>query len=337
MILPGAFVGRVFDTVVVGAGPTGLACAIDGGRRGLDVLVVEKGTVVNTVVGYPADMTFFSTPELLEIGGHPFTPLGIRPKRVEAIHYYQGVVRAEALQLLLNCRVIAVEKGADGLFNVSTDRGPVRARTVVLSTGYFDTPNPLGVPGHDLPHVYYRYHEPYPFYGRDVLVIGGRNSAVEAALDLWRHGVRVTMVHRGAELGRGVKYWVRPDIENRIANREIPMHLNTVVESIHLDRVDLFSATTGERWSIPCAAVFAMIGHRPDVGLFDACGVAYDPETLIPRFNAATFETDRPGLYLAGSVICGCRTWEVFIENGRAHAAIVMEQIGASLQRNAVR
>lgn len=331
MILSETTAGHLFDTLVIGAGPTGLACAIEGKRRGLDVVVVEKGTVVNTVVGYPTDMTFFSTPELLSIGGHPFTTLGVRPKRAEAIHYYQGVARAEGLQLLLGCRVIAVERGDDGLFTVGTERGPIRARTVVVATGYFDTPNPLEVPGSDLPHVHYRYHEPYSYYGRDVLVIGGRNSAVEAALDLWRHGVRVTMIHRGSELGRGVKYWVRPDIENRIANGEIPMHWNTVVERIEPERVDLLTTATGERWSMPCSAVFAMIGHRPDIQLLESCGIPYDPETLIPVFNPETFETATPRLYLAGSVICGCRTWEVFIENGRAHAGVVMEEIASAL------
>lgn len=335
----------LYDLIVVGAGPAGLACAIDAMRRGLDVLVLEKGTVVNTVVGYPVGVTFFSTPELLSIGGYPFTTPNMRPTREEAIQYYRGVVRASGVRIELDCLVLAIapESGAEAEgggsgdaprpLRITTDHGDYRARFVVLATGYFDHVNLLGVPGEELPKVHHYYREPYHYFDKDVLVIGGRNSAVEAALDLWRHGACVTMIHRGAEFHRGVKYWIRPDIDNRIKSGEIRMLWRTEVTAIEPERVLLRNNETGETSELPNRAVFALIGYRPDAGLMAACGVDFDPATLVPAFDPVTLESNVPGLYIVGSVACGCKTWEIFIENGREHAAIVAAEVAGRLGR----
>jgi thioredoxin reductase (NADPH) len=322
---------RTADIAIIGAGPTGLACALGAKERGLDHVVIDKGTIVSTIVGYPINMTFFSTPDKLELGSMPFTSPNFRPSRLEAIEYYRGVVRKGGLNLSLHNRVGSVER-LDGEFVVHTERGDLRARNVVLATGYFENTNRLGIEGEDLPKVRHYYREPFEHYDQEVLVIGGRNSAVETALDLFRHGVRVTMIHRGDALGRGVKSWIRPDIENRIANNDIAMHWRTVAAEIRPESVLLERLDDGSCLEIPNDAIYAMIGHRPDVALMEACGIEYDPETLIPVFNPETFESNVPGLFIAGSVACGCKTWEIFIENGRAHAGVVIGEIARRME-----
>lgn len=317
----------LYDILIVGAGPTGLACALEARRRGLSHIVLDKGTLVNTIVGYPTQMTFFSTPERLELGEMPFTSPNIRPTRVEAIEYYRGVARKGGLNLALHNRVLGAER-RDDIFHITAERGNYRARNLVIATGYFDTTNRLNIPGEDLPRVSHYYREPFEHYDQDVLVIGGRNSAVEAALDLYRHGARVTMIHRGDAFGSGLKYWVRPDIENRIASGEIMMHWRTELEAITPASV-LLRAAGGERLELPNDAVYALIGYRPDVSLLDACGVRYDAVTLIPEHDPLTFETNVPCLYIAGSVACGCKTWEIFIENGRQHALTIVAEIAS--------
>jgi len=324
---------RQYDIVIIGAGPTGLACALHAQSHGLSHLVLDKGTLVNTIVGYPTGMTFFSTPEKLELGAMPFTSPNVRPTRVEAIEYYRGVARKGGLNLSLHDMVSDIAPGPEG-FVVHAATGSYRARYVVVATGYFDNVNALGVPGEDLPKVRHYYREPFEHYEQDVLVIGGRNSAVEAALDLYRHGARVTMVHRRDAFGGGVKFWVRPDIDNRIAAGEITMHWNSEVEAVTPSGVLLRNNLDGTRTELPNDVIYAMIGYRPDVALLAACGVEYDPETLIPAYDPATFETNVPNLFIAGSVACGCKTWEIFIENGREHARhIVAEIAGRGLAR----
>jgi thioredoxin reductase (NADPH) len=325
-----------YDLVIIGGGPSGLACALEAKRRGLDYIVLEKGTVVNTIVGYPTFMTFFSTPDLLELGDMPFTSPNFRPTRVEAIEYYRGVVRKGGLNISLQDLVQHVQPFPGGEFMVRAQKGDCYARYIVLATGYFDNTNKLGVLGETLAKVHHYYQEPFAHYGQDVAVIGGRNSAVETALDLYRHGARVTLIHRGGEFGRGVKYWVRPDIDNRIKKGEIRVMWNTEVESIHLGGIIVRNNLTDEREEFANDAVFAMIGYRPDVGLLDVCGIRYDPETLIPEFDPATFETNIPNFFIAGSVACGCKTWEIFIENGRAHATVVIDEIARRHQESKV-
>jgi thioredoxin reductase (NADPH) len=318
---------NVCDLVIIGAGPSGLACALEAEKRGIDYIVLEKGTLVNTIVGYPTYTTFFSTPELLELGDMPFTSPNFRPTRVEAIEYYRGVARKGGLNISLHNRVIRVERLNNGDLLVHAARGSYQARYVVLATGYFDNTNRLNVPGEDLPKVHHYYKEPFDYFRQNVLVVGGRNSAVEAALDLYRHGAHVTMIHRGSDFGTKVKYWIRPDIDNRIKNDEITMHWNTVVERVSENSVVLRNTLSGEHQEIANDAVFAMIGYRPDEALMSSCGINYDPETLVPVYDPDTFETNIPNLFLAGSVACGCKTWEIFIENGRQHAAIVVQEI----------
>lgn len=321
-----------YDIAIVGAGPTGLACAIEAERLGLRSITIDKGTLVNTIVGYPTGMTFFSTPDLLELGSYPFTSPNFRPNRVEAIAYYRGVARASMVNLSLHNRVHGVESLERGGFYVRTDDGDLHARFVVIATGYFDHPNGLDVPGAELPKVNHYYREPYDYLQQQVLVIGGRNSAVETALDLYRNGAHVTMIHRGDRFGDGVKYWVRPDIENRIKKGEIGIFWNTEVARIEEKSVTLIDNRSGVQQQLPNDVVFAMVGYRPDVTLLETCGVRYDPETLIPEFNPSTFETNVPGLYIAGSVACGCKTWEIFIENGRQHAGVVVGEIDRRIQ-----
>jgi len=319
------------DIVVVGAGPTGLAVGLEAVARNLSHVIVEKGTVVNTIVGYPVGMTFFSTPELLELGAVPFTTPHVRPTREEAIQYYRGVARAGALRFSLGNRVLSVDR-LESAFVVHTEHGPIYGRRVVIATGYFDHPNPFDVAGSDLPKVHRYYREPYKHFDQDVVVVGGRNSAVEAALDLWRHGARVTVVHRGADFGRSVKYWIRPDIDNRVRRGEIAARFTSEVVSIDVESVSIRDVGADTVTRLSNDAVYALIGYRPDVDLLTACGIAYDADTLIPTHSASTFETNVPGVYIAGSVGCGCRTWEIFIENGRHHASVVVADIARSLK-----
>lgn len=321
----------LLDIIIVGAGPTGLACAVEAARRGLRHVVLEKGAVANTIIGYPTRMTFFSTVDKLSIGGIPFTSPDARPSRDEAIAYYQGVAASEKLDIRLGQRVESVERSDNDLFTVRTDREELTARTVVLATGYFDNTNRLDIPGEDLPHVHHYYKEPYSFFGRRVVVIGGRNSAVETALDLWRHNAAVTMIHRGAELGKSVKYWIRPDIENRITDGEIAVRWRTEAVAIGDGWIDVRNIDDGIVERLDADAIIAQIGYRPDEELFRRCGIAYDPETLVPRYDPRTFETNVDGLFLAGSIACGCKTWEIFIENGREHAVTVVNEIAARM------
>ena len=325
-------VTRTLDTVdllVVGAGPIGLACAVEARRAGLTARVVEKGAVVNSILGYPAQMEFFSTAELLEIGGHPLATRRYKPLREEAIDYYRGVAWNEALDLRLGERVTAID-GQAGAFSVATDRGAHgpdvhRARAVVLATGFFDQPNRLGVPGEDLPHVTNYYREPYPYSGRDVVVIGAKNSAARAALDIHRHGGRVTLVVRGPEVSPSVKYWQRPDLVNRIAEGSIAACFGTTVERISPTHVHVLTPD-GPR-ALPADAVLSMIGYQPDFAFLAAAGVATEGEMRTPVVDADTMESARPGVYLAGTVCGGLQTSRWFIENGRIHAA----QIAAHL------
>lgn len=321
-----------YDVAVIGAGPTGLACGLRAVREGLRHIIFDKGTIVNTIVGYPTYTMFFSTPERLSLEDLSFTTPNFRPTRAEAIAYYRGVAESADLNLRLHTAVDRVEREGE-FFRVNTSGGDVLARAVVLATGYFDNTNRLGVPGEELPHVSHYYKEPYPYYDTDVLVIGGRNSAVEAALDLYRNGARVTMIHRREGFSKSVKYWIRPDIENRIASGEITMLWETEVARIEQGRATVRNNRTGEESVVRADAVFALIGYRPDEQMLQRCGIAYDPETLVPQFDPETFETNVPGLFLAGSVACGCKTWEIFIENGREHARTVVTGIARRLRQ----
>src|ERR1700731_838860 len=273
-----------YDVICVGAGPTGLACAIEAKRAGLRPLVIDKGVLCNSIYHYPVNMVFFTTPELLEIGDLPFVSAAEKPNRVEALKYYRKCVEHYDLNLRLGEMVTRVE-GSDGDFRVhtKTQDGAMEqyeARKLIVATGYYDLPNRLGVPGEDLPHVSHYYTEPHPFWQQDVVVIGGKNSAAEAALDLYRSGARVTLVHRRAELGSTIKYWVRPDIENRIKAGQIKALFNTQVVRITSEFVHV-TGPDGDK-KLSAVEVFALTGYHPDFDFLRQLGVKLDSEKNKP-------------------------------------------------------
>ena len=324
---------RSFDAIVVGAGPTGLACGIELQQRGVKTMLIEKGCVVNSIYHYPTNMTFFTTPELLEIGNIPMTSLNEKPNRAEALKYYRRVADHYQLDIHQYEKVDRIT-GSDGDFQVATtDRfgcaHVYHSRKIVLATGYYDVANRLGVPGEDLPKVLHYYKEPHPYYNHDVLVVGAKNSAAIAALELWWTGARVTLVHRGPHISRAVKYWIKPNIENRIKFKDIPAYFNSHVTEIKPDSVVL-STPEGEI-SLKNDFVFALIGYRPDVDFLNSVGIVFDAETKRPRTDPETLESDRAGIYLAGVIVAGMHTNEIFIENGRHHGQAIAKSIALKL------
>ncbi|GAA3947052.1 YpdA family putative bacillithiol disulfide reductase [Hymenobacter algoricola] len=318
-----------FDAVVIGAGPVGLACALEIQRRGLTVCVVDKGALVNSLVGYPTNMEFFSTPELLEIGGYPFPTAHYKPLREDALDYYRRVAAGENLTLRLYEQVLALE-GTPGAYEVVTTKGRLAARFIVVATGFFDVPNRLGVPGEELPHLSYYYKEPYAHVGQEVVVIGAKNSAAKAALQLARAGARVTLLVRGAAISESVKYWIRPDLLNRIAEGRIRALFSTTIESIDADAVQVLTPDGPQ--AVPAHFVYALTGYQPDYRLLTALGIDCRTDAArTPWHNEETFETNRPGVYMAGTVCGGLNTSRWFIENGRHHAAVIAAQLFAPL------
>jgi thioredoxin reductase (NADPH) len=322
---------ELFDVLVVGAGPTGMACAIEAQRIGLRAVLVDKGCLVNSLFHYPANMTFFTTPELLEIGDIPFSSPNQKPNRSEALEYYRKVADHYSLDIRQYERVDRVE-GTDGDFRVHTiDRFETihvhHSQKLVIATGYYDLPNYMNIPGEDLSKVAHYYHEPHAYYDNDVLVIGGKNSAAIAALELWRHGSRVTIVHRGAGMHKNVKYWILPDIENRIRNQEIAAFFNSTVLEIR-ERSVLLQTPAGQI-EIPNDFVFALTGYHPDYDFLKALGIQISGGECRPACNTETLESNVAGIYLAGVIVAGARTSEIFIENGRFHG----RQIASDLAR----
>jgi thioredoxin reductase (NADPH) len=319
----------IFELLIVGAGPTGLACAIEAQKAGLSAVIVDKGCVCNSLFHYPAHMTFFTTPELLEIGGIPFPSPHTKPNRNEALQYYRRIADLYKLDIRQYHRVERV-RGRDGAFNVQTiDRfgrsGSIHARKLVIATGYYDLPNYLHIPGESLSKVHHYYFDPHPFFGTDVLVVGGKNSAAIAALELWRGGARVTLVHRDAEIDPGVKYWIRPDIEKRIQDRQIDAYFSSRLVEITPDTV-VIETPEGQK-IIKNDFVFAMTGYHPDYQFLESMGIRLQGEERRPMCNPETLESNVPGIYLAGVIVAGSRTNEIFIENGRFHG----RQIAAAL------
>ncbi len=311
----------IFDLLVVGAGPTGMACAIEAQKAGLRVVMVDKGCICNSLFHYPSHMTFFTTPELLEIGGIPFPSPNPKPNRNEALQYYRHVAAYYKLDVRQYNRVDRVT-GADGNFIVHlVDRfgraGALRARKLAVAIGYYDRPNYLHIPGESLSKVHHYYFDPHPYFGMDVLVIGGKNSAAIAALELWRSGARVTLVHRDAEMHQHVKYWIRPDIENRIKNHDVKAYFQSEVVEITPDSVII--QTPQGRETVKNDFVFAMTGYHPDFEFLEALGIRLEGEDRLPVCNSETLESNVPGIYLAGVIVAGARTNEIFIENGRHH------------------
>jgi thioredoxin reductase (NADPH) len=305
--------------LIVGAGPIGLACAVSARRRGLDPLVIDAGAVTHSIVRYPSGMVFFTTPERLEIGGHPLVCAGPKATREEALKYYRGVARAEGLRLRTYTRLASAARQNDRIeceLRTRLGSSVLVCDRLILATGYFDHPNRLDVPGEDWPHVSHYFDDPHLAYGQDVVVIGGKNSAAEAALQLFRAGARVTLVYRGREFPSTVKYWLRPDLENRIKAGEIAARLDATVTEITPCDVAVRGAD-GVTERINADRIYALTGFHPDFDFFKRIGIAFDDVTGKPTLNPETLETNVPGVYLAGSLTAGRKLSEVFIENGR--------------------
>ncbi|MBE7545085.1 MAG: YpdA family putative bacillithiol disulfide reductase [Bryobacteraceae bacterium] len=324
---------ELFDAAIVGAGPTGLACGIELKKRGLRAVLFDKGCLTNSLYNYPTGMVFFTTPELLEIGGIPMTSLNEKPVRVEALKYYRRVAEHYELDIRQYTPVDGFS-GEDGAFTILTrersgTQRDFQARKIILATGYYDKPNYLNVPGEELPKVMHYYKEAHPYFGHDVLVVGGKNSAAIAALELHWTGARVTLVHRGESLSPNIKYWIRPNIENRMKSGEIRAFMQSRIVEITPESVVL--ETPEGQVEIPNDFVFAMTGYRPDTDFLARHGIAFDPETQRPRLNPETLESERAGVYLAGVLVAGMHTNEIFIENGRFHGAQIAEDIAGRL------
>ncbi len=317
----------------MGAGPTGLACAIEVKRAGYRVKTIEKGCVVNSLYNYPTNLTFFTTPELLEIGNIPMTAVRDKPSRGEALKYYRRVTSYYQLDIHQYEQVNSII-GEDGCFVInSTDcrgtRQCYEAKKVVLATGFYDIPIQMDVPGEDLPKVQHYYREPHPFFDSELAIIGGKNSAALCALECYRAGAHVTLIYHGSELASTIKYWIRPDIDNRIKNGEIQAFLQSRVTRIEEDAIHL--DTPQGPVTIPNDFVLAMTGYQPDLKFLASLGILLDGQTRKPRTNPDTLESDRTGIYLAGVIVAGMHTSEIFIENGRFHGITIAADIKSKL------
>jgi len=313
-----------FDVAIVGAGPTGLACGIELKKRGLTPVLFDKGCVVNSIYHYPINLVFFTTPELLEIGDIPMTSLNEKPGRTEALKYYRRVADLYKLNIHQYERVLGFD-GTDGQFTVRTDIGCYAARKIILASGYYDIPNRLDVPGEDLEKVIHYYREAHPYYDQDVLIVGGKNSAAISALELFWTGARVTMVVRGAGISHNVKYWIKPNIENRIKSGEIKAYFHSRVKQIRPH--DVLLETADGEVIVKNDFVFAMTGYRPDFEFMAEHGIHLDAATSKPITDPETLESERRGVYLAGVIVAGMHTNEIFIENGRFHGKLIAEAI----------
>ncbi|PWS27392.1 YpdA family putative bacillithiol disulfide reductase [Pedobacter yonginense] len=315
-----------YDVLIIGAGPIGMACAIEAQKAKLSYVIVEKGALVNSLFNYPVFMTFFSTSQKLEIGGLPFVTISPKPNRNEAVEYYRRVAETFDLNIHLFERVNQVIKKDDGFFEISSSKTSYTAKNVIVSTGFYDVPLLMNVPGEDLPKVTHYYKDPHLYAFQNVVVVGANNSGVDAALETYRKGANVTMVVRSAELGPHVKYWVRPDIQNRIKEGEVTAHFNSELVEIREGEVDI--KTPEGIKTIPNDFVIAMTGYQPDFAMLRKFGIEL-PENLCPVYNEETMETNVKGLYLAGVVCGGLDTHKLFIENSRIHAEMIVKNIMA--------
>lgn len=318
----------IHDVIIVGGGPIGIACAIEAKKAGLRAVVIEKGALVNSLFHYPLYMTFFSTAERLEIGGIPFNCLAPKPGRQEALEYYRNVKRFFGLDIRLFEKVVSVSK--QRLFTVVSEKATYLAHHVVIATGFYDIPFYMGIPGENLDHVSHYFREAHEFAYRKVVVIGANNSSVDAALECWRKGADVTMVIRKDAINDRVKYWVKPDVENRIAEGSIKAYFNSCVTEIHERHITIQNENGIHE--IEADAVLALTGYQPDFGFLERIGISLSQDNnRVPQHDPATMETNVPGLYLAGVVCGGMETHKWFIENSRIHAELIVTHI---LQKN---
>jgi thioredoxin reductase (NADPH) len=325
----------VEPVAIVGAGPTGIACAIELGKRGIDAVCYDRGHILQTIYDFPEEMRWFSTRDLLDIAGVPFGVPDAHPTRLESLAYYRGVAEKFGVRTVPETEIVRMESRAGGGLDVSVrHRGAERrffAPAAVLATGFFGTPRRLGVPGEDLPHVRRRYVSGFPFHDRRVVVVGGKNSAAEAALDLYRHGARVTLVVRGAAISERVKYWIKPDLENRIRAGSVGAFFQARVVEITPEAVRV-ETPMGPEW-VPADTVFPLIGYEPDFALFERCGIRLQGAEKVPAHDGETLESNVPGLYLAGAILGGTDVGHIFIENSRHHAAWIARSIEERLER----
>lgn len=318
---------QVYDVLIVGAGPCGLAAGIEAAKAGLSHLILEKGSITESIRRYPRRMRFFSTAENIEIGGIPFPISEVKANRSEALQYYRKVAGYYHLNFKLFTEVAQVVK-QEAIFEVQTVGGETyHAHKVIIATGYFDFPRKLGIPGENLPHVSPYYDEPFQYSFSKVVIIGAANSAVEAALEMYRHDVDVTIVHRGEDFRPTVKYWLVPDVKNRVKEGKIKTKFNSLIKAIEPKRILVDNLLTGEEEWIEADFVFMLIGYIPDGALLQRCGIQLRESTMIPVFDPETFETNVSGLYLCGTVVAGIHTEKVFIENGRDHAVAIIDHI----------
>lgn len=319
-----------FDIIIVGAGPCGLSTAIEAKHAGLRYLVIDKGNITESIRRYPVNMVFFSTSDNIEIGNVPFVSMGMRPNRTEALKYYRKVVNHFNLNLQLFTCVEDIKKESDH-FIVKTDKGNWKTKKIILATGYYDVPKYLNVPGEHLPHVSHYYDEAFKYTQMKVVVVGGANSAIETALDLYRNGARVSVVHIYDGLDRRAKYWIVPDLENRIKKKEVNAFFNHVVDRIEEGKVYIRNLKTQTETEIEADFVFLMTGYRPDAEFLTKVGIKLEGENLIPALDADTYETNIPGIYMSGSIVGGEETAKVFIENGRLHGKAIIDDIKKQL------
>lgn len=308
---------------IVGAGPTGIACAIELGNRGIAAVCYDRGHILHTIYHFPEEMRWYSTRDLLDIAGVPFGVPEAHPTRLETLAYYRAVAEKFGVRVAPKTEIIAFEPRPGGGLEVSArDSKGLRsfpAPAGILATGFFDNPRRLGVPGEDLPHVHRQFVSGYPYHDRDVVVVGGKNSASEAALDLYRHGARVTLLVRGPAISDRVKYWIKPDLENRIRAGAIRAIFAVRIIEITPEAVRIETAEH-ERESVPADAVFPLIGYEPDFSLFERCGIRLEGPLKIPAHDPGTLESNVPNLYLAGAILGGTEIGHIFIENSRHHA-----------------
>jgi thioredoxin reductase (NADPH) len=313
---------------VVGAGPTGIACAIELGKRGIDAICYEKGFLLDTLYHFPEEMRWFSTRDLLDIAGVPFAVPEAHPTRLESLAYYRGVAEKFGVKVVPHAEIVSIrprEGGGVVLRSGTKDLPSFSASAAIIATGFFHNPKRLGVAGEDLPLVHRRYVSGYPFHGQDVVVVGSKNSAAEAALDLYRHGARVTLVARGPAISERVKYWIKPDLENRIRAGKIRALFRTRILEIESGSV-LVEGSAGKQ-SLPADAVFPLIGYEPDFAFFERCGIQLEGPNRIPSHDLETLESNVPDLYLAGAILGGVEVGRIFIENSRHHAALIADSI----------
>ena len=317
---------EVWDIVVIGGGPTGINIAVESKKAGLSCLIIEKGMLVNSLFHFPSNMTFFSTSKNLEIADIPFISHTDKPTTKEALEYYRRIAESYKLKVALYETVQSASKIAVGLFQIKSEKKDYRAKHIVVTTGFYDVPRMLGVPGEDLKKVKHYYDEAHPYVGQNILVVGAANSACDVALETWQKGANVTMAIRGSELYKKVKYWILPNIQNRISEGSVIAHFNTAVKEIKLREVVL-STPQGEI-SIPNDFVLAMTGYIPDYDLMERLQVPIsNDEYRLPVFNEETLETSVKGLYVAGVINAGMRTSKLFIENTRHHPTLILNHI----------